>query len=87
MKNGATMAYRRFKQKIKEYRSRSGMSQSELAMAIGVAPPVISQYEKGSRRPSKIILIQLRESLALEDDEFIELVYLASGTPYYGKAV
>lgn len=84
-KNGATMAYRRFREKFKSHRERAGMTQYELAMAIGVAPPMVSFYESGKRRPSKIVLVQIREALMLEDSEFIELIYLATGSSYREK--
>lgn len=37
--------------KLKEYRKRVGLTQSELGKLVGVAKSSISQYESGSREP------------------------------------
>ena len=37
--------------RIREVRLQSGISQKELATAIGVAPNTLSQYESGKRAP------------------------------------
>lgn len=40
-----------FKDMLKYYRMRDGLSQSELAKKIGVSPSTISMYEVGQREP------------------------------------
>ena len=44
---------------IKEIRLRKGMSQAEVASALGVSSVVYSRYETGSREPSADVLIQI----------------------------
>ena len=47
-------------------RKIKGLSQEELAEAVGVLPEMISKYETGSRRPNKNIYIKIMEALGLE---------------------
>ena len=44
---------------IRESRSRSGLTQTELATRAGVPRPVLSAYENGRRQPSVAMLAQL----------------------------
>jgi uncharacterized protein len=44
---------------LREARTRSGLSQAELARRAGVAQPVISAYETGRREPSVSMLAKL----------------------------
>ena len=44
---------------IKDIRTRKGLTQAEVASALGVSSVVYSRYETGSRQPSIDILIQL----------------------------
>ena len=46
-----------FGQIVKELREFKGLTQAELAKAIGVSHNSISQYESGARRPSYEVLI------------------------------
>ena len=43
---------------IKDIRTRKGLTQAEVASALGVSSVVYSRYETGSRQPSIDILIQ-----------------------------
>ena len=49
-----------FKDMLVYLRKRNGMSQSELARKIGVAPTTIASYEQGKRHPS----FEIEESIA-----------------------
>ena len=46
---------------IKDIRTRKGLTQAEVASALGVSSVVYSHYETGSRQPSIDILIQLAD--------------------------
>ena len=46
---------------IKDIRTRKGLTQAEVASALGVSSVVYSRYETGSRQPSIDILIQLAD--------------------------
>lgn len=49
-----------FKDMLVYLRKRNGMSQSELAKKIGVAPTTIASYEQGKRHPS----FEIEEAIA-----------------------
>lgn len=49
------------KDKLKELRKKKGLSQLEVASAIGVLPSAISNYEKGIRVPKDSIKKKLSE--------------------------
>ena len=49
-----------FKDMLVYLRKKNGMSQSELAKKIGVAPTTIASYEQGKRHPS----FEIEESIA-----------------------
>ena len=44
---------------IKDIRVRKGLTQSEVASALGVSSVVYSRYETGSRQPSIDVLVQM----------------------------
>lgn len=44
---------------IKDIRIRKGLTQSEVASALGVSSVVYSRYETGSRQPSIDVLVQM----------------------------
>lgn len=46
---------------IKDIRTRKGLTQAEVASALGVSSVVYFRYETGSRQPSIDILIQLAD--------------------------
>lgn len=46
-------------QKLKEFRAKSGLSQSAVAKKLDVSPSIISSYETGERTPSVENLLQL----------------------------
>jgi len=59
-------------QKIKSARSLKGISQQELADAIGVTKQMISKYEKGESIPSSSNLLKLSKSLLVKIDYFFK---------------
>ena len=44
---------------LKELRKEKGVSQKEVAMAIGVTPGAYGNYEQGTREPSLDILVKI----------------------------
>lgn len=50
------------------------LSQTELALRVGVSSPNISHYERGARAPSKEVCKRLRTVLCLTDAEYIQLL-------------
>ncbi len=53
---------------IKDIRTRKGLTQAEVASALGVSSVVYSRYETGSRQPSIDILIQLADVFGVTVD-------------------
>jgi transcriptional regulator with XRE-family HTH domain len=50
---------------LRRWRRSRGMTQADVAQAIGVKPDTISRYEQGSRRPLGEALIKLLELTGL----------------------
>lgn len=55
-----------------EYRENKKMTQRELALAIGVTPNAISQYETGTRKPDIVTLKKLAAALHCTTDQLLE---------------
>lgn len=53
---------------IKDIRVRKGLTQSEVATALGVSSVVYSRYETGSRQPSIDTLIQMADIFGVTVD-------------------
>ena len=61
--------------KLKEYRERAGLSQSELARASGVSVRMIQHYEQGAKDINKAAVItvkQLADAVGCKIEELIE---------------
>jgi len=63
----------RIGEKIKELRTRFGMSQQELANKLGISRPAISQIEKGERKIAAEELIKLSEVFNISIDSLLDL--------------
>jgi len=55
---------------LKQAREEKGLSQAELADAVGLKQSTISQYENGSRKPSLVKAKRLSNILGISLDEF-----------------
>ena len=55
-----------FEKRLKDARVRSGMTQEELARAVGVTKGAIGNYESGVSSPKETILIKLMEVLGVD---------------------
>lgn len=60
-------------EKIKFYRSKSGMTQRELAESSNISLRALAYYEKGLRRPPLESMIRISKALNVPLDEFLEL--------------
>ena len=65
--------------KLRKLRKRVGLSQEELARRLGVARVTVTRWENGSRRPSKIAELALRN--------IIEPVHISSWQQLAGAAL
>lgn len=57
--------------KLQEIRTQRGLTQKQVADAIGCIPSVYSRYETGVREPSLEILIQLAQFFGVSLDELV----------------
>ncbi len=56
---------------IKDIRLRKGLTQSEVASALGVSSVVYSRYENGKRQPSIDILVQMADIFGVTVDSLL----------------
>lgn len=61
-----------FKDRIKQARVKKGLSQSQLAKAIGVHVTNISRYERGENRPASDVLARLANELDVTSDYLMD---------------
>jgi len=59
--------------RISSFRKERGLTQVELADKIGLAQPVLSNYERGKLRPNHQVLSQLSKALQVSTDELLGL--------------
>lgn len=57
---------------IYKYRKSRGMTQRDLAKALGVVPSTIAQYETGARKPDIVTLKKLATVLRCTTDQLLE---------------
>lgn len=62
-----------FSENLKNARKRKGLTQAEIAEAIGVAKSTYSLYESGKREPDVQKIKQLAEVLNMTGDELLGL--------------
>lgn len=55
-------------ERMKGVREKAELSQSDLAARIGATQSVVSQYERGIRKPSTDILLKISKELACSTD-------------------
>ena len=56
---------------LKECRKKRGLSQTELALRVGLNQTTISQYENGSRKPKLSMAKKIAEVLGISLDAFV----------------
>lgn len=69
------------KEALRLLRERRGLSQSEVANALDVAPAVVSGWETGSRQPSVDRLLQLAGLYGLDLGDLSRALEIATGGP------
>ena len=67
--------------RIAALRRQAGMSQAQLANALGISPSAMGMYEQGRREPSMETLVALSRVFQVSTD------YLLTGTPASQEAV
>lgn len=65
-------------QRLARLRRERGMTQVELAQRLGVAQPVVSDYERGELRLHGQLIITLTDILSVTSEELLGLKKLAS---------
>ncbi len=55
-----------------KYRKEKGLTQKELAEAMGITPVAITQYETGARKPDIVKLKKLAAILGCTTDQLLE---------------
>ena len=71
-----------FSIKLRNYREKAGISQSELARLAGIAPSYVSRVEAGERTPPRRnVVIAIAKALKLSYAERNELLLAASYAP------
>jgi transcriptional regulator with XRE-family HTH domain len=66
---------------LREFRIARGLSQSQLARAIGVDHSTISRFEGGERRPRRLTVLKLARALELDRAARLRLLASAGYAP------
>lgn len=74
---------RNFAENLRKAREKAGLSQAEVADAIGVARPTYSNYERGVREPYVPMIQKIAEVLGMTGDELLGLEDLDASRGYY----
>ncbi len=60
--------------RVREYRAQQGMTQTELAVQIGVTRQTIFSIEKGKYTPSVVLALRIAETFAASVEDLFQLV-------------
>lgn len=66
-----------FATRLKEARSKAGLSQKDLALKLGTSPQNLAQYENGKRNPKKETLVKIANALDMG------VTYSQNGEAYF----
>lgn len=61
-----------FKERVKEFREKKGMTQEEFAKLINVSQPTVFNYEIGKIKPHINTAIQIAKVMDLDVDELLK---------------
>ncbi len=65
---------------IYKYRTALHMTQTQLALLVGVTPNAITQYESGARKPNILMLKKLARALRTTADALLEPINIEEET-------
>lgn len=68
------------------WRGRLGLTQAQLADAVGVETSTVTHIERGRRAPSVSVLHRICDALNLNPDERAEALRMAAEPPTQGAA-
>ena len=57
---------------LRDLRKQKGLSQEQLATAVGVTQGAVSQWEKGRSKPSVAVLMKLADALGVTIDSILK---------------
>jgi transcriptional regulator with XRE-family HTH domain len=60
-----------FGEVLQEARTRRGLSQSSLALLVGIDPAHLDELESGTREPTLVLLFKLADALKVEPSALI----------------
>lgn len=61
-----------FAENLKRLREKTGMTQNELAVDVGVSQTMIAQYERGMKLPNIITSVQFAKILGTTVEKLVE---------------
>lgn len=61
-----------FAENLKRLREKTGMTQNDLAVDVGVSQTMIAQYERGMKLPNIITSVQLAKILGTTVEKLVE---------------
>lgn len=64
-----------FGERLKSLRKEAGMTQTDLAMRLGITKSVVSYYERQERSPSPDVLIQLTDIFHVTADYLLGITH------------
>lgn len=61
-----------FSKNLREKREERGLTQGELAKAVGIAQPQIAKYESGIQVPNAITVVEIAKVLKTTAEELVQ---------------
>jgi transcriptional regulator with XRE-family HTH domain len=71
----------RLGERLRAIRKQRGVTQVDLAQAIGTTQNIVSDYERGKLRPNTTILTKLAAVLQVSSDEILGIALPSAGAP------
>ena len=59
---------------LREYRTRKGYTQKQIAEIMGVVPSCVTQWESGTRKPNLVMLKKLAGVLECTTDDLLKTI-------------
>lgn len=61
-----------FAKNLRDKREEKGLTQGELAKAVGIAQPQIAKYESGIQVPNAITVVEIAKVLKITVEELVQ---------------